>query len=209
MVLSRLTAPTVEQVARLIHQHANVRPYAMNESLFATDPSARVLLSRFSFQIQAFITAFSNYVYDIAIGRPFDHFLSSLERLRLHVLEASEGSSQGINTALDVFALAQIHSDVMDSILASCLLRSKQGAVSEALCDAMRVILHFGRLVVRTALKEVPEIQASEEMEDLHQNFERCIGRFVRPPLILCTSLHSDPAVKDHASWCPRRQDAA
>jgi hypothetical protein len=166
----------VEQVAKLIHYRANFRVQADDSLLFAMLPPARALLSRLSFCVQGFIGALSCYVYDIAIGRPFDRFMNTVKNLRSHVINSA---SNMLDTDIDVFSLGQIHSDVMDGILSGCLLRSTQHAASTALNDCMRVVLRVGRLITQVVLKEVPEIRAASELDDLQTDFEKCASRFV------------------------------
>jgi hypothetical protein len=106
--------------------------------------------------------------------------LESVEMLRRRVLDVG-ADGNGLKTDFDVFGLAKVHADLMDTILASCLLRSSQSNVSDALREVLRTILSLGRLVLRTSMREVPEILAAAELEELHNAFESHTAKFVSP----------------------------
>ncbi|KZV87381.1 hypothetical protein EXIGLDRAFT_773692 [Exidia glandulosa HHB12029] len=166
----------VEEVSRLVHGAANSRAHTTDTPFFTMLPPTRRLLSRFSFQVQAFVTALSGYVFEVAIGKTFDKLLADVANLRVHL---SSETNLGYDTAMDVFALADHHSAVLDQILAACLLRTKQAPACEALRNCLTAVLDLGRLVTRLSVHDLADILAAQELQELHQKFEQNMTRLV------------------------------
>ncbi|EJD53206.1 hypothetical protein AURDEDRAFT_53952, partial [Auricularia subglabra TFB-10046 SS5] len=187
----------LRKVCRIIHQCANSRAHTTDTPVFTLLPPTRKLLSRFCFQVQAFITALSGYVFDVAIGKRFDRLLANVANLRTHI-STSDNRDGGLDTAMDVFALADYHSAVLDQILAGCLLRSKQATAGDVLRDCMTAVLDFGRLIVRLTNRDLADILGAQELEDIHSRFTESMTRLVRT----FSSLNSLTLTRCRSLWC-------
>ncbi|GBE81235.1 hypothetical protein SCP_0309620 [Sparassis crispa] len=127
------------------------------EPLFPTLTPTNKLLLHFRFVAHAFVTSLSSYVFDTAIGGNFDMFLSQL--------------SHTAHGFVDVFALADRHSRVLDDILGACLLRSGQKSVGDLLRGCMELVLDLGILAGERARGRLEEYEAAPLLEDLWASF--------------------------------------
>jgi hypothetical protein len=107
----------------------------------------------------------------MAAGAMFDSFLALLNPIST----SSSSSHSALNRAdpafTDVFNLAQRHSDVLDDILAACLLRSGQRAAASLISEILDCILRFSLLVRRLTGGILEEYEAKTHLEDLEEKF--------------------------------------
>ncbi|OCH93115.1 hypothetical protein OBBRIDRAFT_725379 [Obba rivulosa] len=132
-----------------------------SEPLFQTLTGSNKLLLHFRFVAHSFITALSSYVYDTAIGGNFDAFLAKL----------NSESQTSKRTFMDVFALAEHHSRIMDDILSACLLRSSQRAVGDLLRACLQCILDLAVLAGELKRGRLQEYEVVPLLEDLWHRF--------------------------------------
>ncbi|KDQ57579.1 hypothetical protein JAAARDRAFT_47494 [Jaapia argillacea MUCL 33604] len=149
----------VENVVRVLFRltrHAT-------QPLFPTLTGSNKLLLHFRYICHTFVSSFSSYVFDVAIRAHYDGFLSQLE--------PHSGADSSSRNFSDVFALAEQHSAVMDTILSTCLLRSGQRAVGDLLRSCLEVVLDFGVLVGELRRQRLQEYQAAPMLDDLFETF--------------------------------------
>jgi len=70
-----------------------------------------------------------------------------------------------------VFALADAHSVMLDSILSACLLRSGQKAVGDLLRGVLELVLELGILAGDLKRGRLEEYEAAPLLEDLYATF--------------------------------------
>lgn len=139
--------------------------------LFETLTNSRKLFLHFRFLAHSFVSAFSSYVYDTAIGGAFDTFLRSLDNGSSPASDAHDTGKRHEFT--DVFALAERHSDILDDILSACLLRSNQKAVGDVLRGVLEVVLGLGLLAADLRDGRMQEYEAAAPLEELFGAFKR------------------------------------
>ena len=105
------------------------------------------------------MSALCAYVFDRAIGAPFDAFLAQLR------------APSPARAFADVFALAAAHARVLDDILGACLLRSGQKAAGDVLRACLELVLELGVLAGERARGRVEEYAAAPVLEDLWHRF--------------------------------------
>jgi hypothetical protein len=132
------------------------------EPLFPTLTSSNKLLLHFRFITHSFVTSLSSHVFDTAIRGNFDAFLARLTSRTSHSNEYEFS---------DVFALADAHSVMLDSILSACLLRSGQKAVGDLLRGVLELVLELGILAGDLKRGRLGEYEAAPLLEDLYATF--------------------------------------
>jgi hypothetical protein len=128
--------------------------------VFPTLSPTNKLLHHFRFIASSFVTNFSAYIFDTAIGGNFDAFLRR------------DGYE-------DVFTLARAHYDLLNDVLSACLMRTGQKSVADVIMDAFRMIVDVAVLVQRVKEERMEEYQAAPEIERLHTKFKKRIGLLV------------------------------
>ncbi|KAF8574120.1 hypothetical protein K439DRAFT_1624581 [Ramaria rubella] len=196
-ILSKYHPETVSRIAyRNIHKYnsPNANP------LFAYTPKAHGTLLALRFQMQAFITAFTAYVFDSVIGAEFDAWMLRLESLRQVNAERREGvgddgndesrsddlepECDAENEITDIFALRDSHSALLDDILSGCLLRSAQRGAGDALRSLFELVLQFGALTMGLQ-NDVGEVEGAERLAELNVAFQRQICVFIKAVQLL------------------------
>ncbi|KAI0356163.1 hypothetical protein OH77DRAFT_1423763 [Trametes cingulata] len=170
--------------------------------LFPTLAPANKLLLHFRFVAHSFVMALSSYVYDVAIGSNMDAFLTRLsstsngahhghlaeanaaDQLRTselgHSHSLKDDRSRGPSLFADVFGLAEHHSQVLDDVLSSCLLRSGQKAVGDILRQCMELVLELGVLAGDLKDGHLEEYEAAPALEALWGRFRAKMTTFVK-----------------------------
>ena len=144
--------------------------------LFLTLTASNKLLLHFRFITHSFVTALSSYVFDTAIGGNFDAFLARLSP----PLGSSHSRDRVCDYAFsDVFALADVHSMVLDNILSACLLRSGQRAVGDLLSGVLELVLELGMLAGELKRGKLEEYEAAPLLEDLYEAFRSRMSTLV------------------------------
>ncbi|KAJ7066627.1 gamma-tubulin complex, DGRIP91/SPC98 component protein [Mycena amicta] len=156
-------------------QHALSAVFRMSRSaqrpLFPTLAKSNQLLLHFRFIAQSFVQNLSSYVLDTAISGNFEPFLA-------WVSLPSSGYSDAHFT--DVFSLAKAHSQLMDDVLAACLLRSSQRVAGDLLRQALELVLEFSVVVGERWEGRLEEYQAAPVLEELAGRFRRRMGSLIR-----------------------------
>lgn len=129
--------------------------------IFPTLSQTNKLLHHFRFMAAHFVSGFSAYIFDTAIGGNFDSFM----RIEEHQ---------------DVFALARAHYNLLNNILSACLMRTGQKSVADVINDAFRIILDVTAIVQRRRGGRMEEYEASPKVERLHAKFKKRISVLVR-----------------------------
>ena len=124
--------------------------------LFPTLISANNTLLRFRFSAHSVISAIASHVPDVAVRGNVDPFLARL-------------STPG--TFMDVFELANAHSDMMDDVLSACLLRSSQRTAGDALRGCMELALELCVLAGDRRRGRIEEYAAMPRLEQLYASF--------------------------------------
>ena len=139
--------------------------------LFETLAKSNTLFLHFRFLAYTFVAQLCSYVYDTAIRGHFDSFL-----LELSITKRGRNGHR----FTDVFELAGCHSDVLDSILTACLLRSVQKAAGDALRMCLETVMELGVLAGELSRGRIEEYQAKSALEELYSAFKRRVSRLVR-----------------------------
>ncbi|KAF9268640.1 hypothetical protein L218DRAFT_969958 [Marasmius fiardii PR-910] len=155
--------------------------------LFQTLVGSRKLLMHFRFISQQFVSSLSGYIYDTAISGNYGPFLNKLRPDEQAPFP-------------DVFSLAEAHSDMMDDILAACLMRTSQRVAGSHLRECLNIILKFAIVVGELHRGRLKEYEASVVMEDLFNRFRKRMTSLVKA---LRTMLEKsmDPSTLAGASW--------
>jgi hypothetical protein len=163
--------------------------------LFPTLVQPKKLLLHFRFIAQSFVATLSAYLFDTAIGGNFDPFLAQLESSSLAATASSTSISAASTTSRsggserhgfsDVFELATAHSDLLDRILAACLLRSSQKLPGELLRQSLELVLEFCVIVGELSRGRLKEYEAASMVEEVFDKFKAKMATFVSP---LCFS---------------------
>jgi hypothetical protein len=148
-------------------------------SLFPTLSKSNALLLYFRFVVQRFITSLSSYVADNVIRGHFDHFMDSVFSASQEIVCDTSSATDHLHNGhgsnpskyTDVFILAQKHSDVLDEMLSSCLLRSGQKTAGDKLQGVLELILDFGILASDLYQGRLEEYQAATALENLWNTF--------------------------------------
>ncbi|KAJ7163543.1 gamma-tubulin complex, DGRIP91/SPC98 component protein [Mycena crocata] len=152
------------RIMRVEHALAAVfrmcRPTA--RPLFPTLTGSNKLLLHLRFIAQSFLTNFSEYVCDTAIGGNVGPFLARL---------APSVSAAVPRPFSDVFALARAHSALLDDVLSACLLRSAQRVAGDLLRQALDLVLELAVLVGERKTGRLEEYHAAPLLEDLARRF--------------------------------------
>lgn len=179
----------------LLAEHAIAAVFRMtrlaNEPLLPTlDRSARLLL-HFRYNASIFVSALSEYLFDVAIGAHFDAFL---ERLEL------SSQDDGDSSFSDIFALATGHAYMLDDVLSACLLRSTQRTAGDTLRQILEIVLQFAVLVGELKRGRSREYEGSMAIDKLHRSFRKRMVALVGGSLPLWKVLaHEDT---DDANSC-------
>ncbi|CAK5281391.1 unnamed protein product [Mycena citricolor] len=129
----------------------------------------RVLL-HFRFIAHKFVSCISAYVFDTAIRGNLDPFLA---RLSPDYPQAKRGFG-------DVFALARMHSSLLDDVLSACLLRSAQRMAGDLLRQALQLVLDFAVLVGERCTGRLEEYQAEPELIALANAFRSKVNALIQ-----------------------------
>ena len=148
--------------------------HVSREPLFQTLTKSNELLLSFVYLAHTFVQMLTSYIYDVAIGGHFNAFL-----FKVALSEKAEKSTESVHAFTDIVSLAKYHSEVMDVILSSCLLRSAQKPVSDALRSCLETILGLGSLVGALRYGRMKEYEASHQVEDLYKKFHSAVMHFV------------------------------
>ncbi|KAF7309776.1 Spindle pole body component [Mycena indigotica] len=156
-------------------QHALGAVFRMTRSidqpLFPTLAQTEKLVLHFRFIAQSFVQSLSSYVLDTAIGGNFEPFLTSVSPSRLNKFDSG---------FTDVFSLSKAHSQLMDDILAACLLRSSQRVAGDLLRQALQVVLEFAVLIGERWEGRLKEYQAAPLLEELIGRFKRKMSSLMK-----------------------------
>ncbi|KAF5348737.1 hypothetical protein D9758_006819 [Tetrapyrgos nigripes] len=143
-----------------------------DKPIFQTLASSRKLFLQFRFAAQSFITNFSEYVYDTAIGGNFDPFLASLRT----VADKNETHFR----FSDIFSLAGVHSKVLNDMLTACLQRASQRVGATLLRDAMQIVLDFSVLAGELYRGRVEEYQAAPLLDNMYRQFRKKVANLIK-----------------------------
>ncbi|KAI0312308.1 Spc98 family-domain-containing protein [Amylostereum chailletii] len=149
--------------------------YAMNtlqrmtrnpsDPLFSTLAPANRQLLQFRFFAHNFIEALASYVFDTAIRGTYDTFLE-----QLHPQAPNESAAPTFKFS-DIFALAEVHSTVLDEVLTACLLRSAQRSAADILRSCMELILDLCILSGELRRRRVEEYEAAPVLQNMFASF--------------------------------------
>ena len=127
-----------------------------------------------------FISVLSAYTADTAIRGNLDAFIARIKSAESNFTDIdSEPVLSVKGDFADVYALMKRHSRVLDDILAACLLRGTQQAVSQLLHSILEIVLEFANIVGNVHKGLVQETAAAERLNVLHHNYKRKIAQMV------------------------------
>jgi hypothetical protein len=154
--------------------------------VFSYSPKANAMLVCLRFQIQAFVTSYAGYIFDSAIGANFDSYLERISDRDndKDIMARIQVNAEQEHDVTSVFALRDLHSQLLDRILSGCLLRTAQRAAGDALRDLLDVVLQFGALVVDLRGGAVGESEGAQRVEEVYWLFRKKMFRFVRDALL-------------------------
>ncbi|KIJ50502.1 hypothetical protein M422DRAFT_224566 [Sphaerobolus stellatus SS14] len=143
--------------------------------LFPYSSQARSIAFNLRFQMQSFVMAFGNYVFDTIIAGNFDNYLQTISELR-SALEEQEMLQNGI---ANIFELRASHSQLLDRILSGCLLRGVQRQAGDTLKNLFDTILSFGSLIENLYYGRIREGSAAVELSELNATYQSQMHRFI------------------------------
>ena len=140
------------------------------DPLFPTLSSANRQLLHFRFFAHNFVEGLVSYVFDTAIRGTYDSFLAQLS-------PSGPGAKPKFT---DIFALSEVHSNVLDEVLSACLLRSAQRSAADLLRGCLELVLDLCVLGGELRRGRVKEYEAAPLLEDMFKSFREKMNILVR-----------------------------
>lgn len=171
------------------------------DPLFPTLSGSTQLLLNLRFISHSFVDALSTYVFDTAIRSSFDSFLA-----RLRAASPDSSGRSHAKEFTDIFALSDMHSTTLDSILSACLLRTSQRAAGDLLRTCLESILELCILAGEIKRRRIKEYNASIELEELGKVLRERIRTFVSPGILQLLSVQINRTkLVSNRLWCSKR----
>ncbi|CDR99418.1 uncharacterized protein SPSC_04935 [Sporisorium scitamineum] len=197
--------------------------FKSTSAAFTFDFRTRSVMQQLRWELNHFLDSWGSFVEEIGVESHWQGFVRRLERVRREVSDelSSRGSAhtavgegEGVDGDLDeevmeeeeraalmtsslelkdVFSLARYHERILDRMLATCFLKSKQCRVANILNDLLQTVLDFSQLCIdfHTPASAQVEPPTFDDFNNLHRFFRQRIDTFIQALVIL---KHRSPA---------------
>lgn len=136
-------------------------------------------LHRMRFQIDQFITTFSNYIFDTAIHATWHTFMQQVQALS-HCNEEGRANDSNPFTTMDPLMMAEYHEHILDRMLYQCFLKQSLRVVHGIIHKIFQDVLDFSDATDPTTCIEIHAAfsqHAEQFIKVLGKLHDRGIGR--------------------------------
>ncbi|SJX65030.1 uncharacterized protein SRS1_15856 [Sporisorium reilianum f. sp. reilianum] len=191
--------------------------FKSTSAAFTFDFKTRSVMQQLRWELNHFLDSFGSFVEEVGVESHWSGFMQRLERVRREVSDELSSRSSGggavgggeeadgdlddetledeeraalMTSSLelkDVFSLARYHERILDRMLETCFLKSKQRRVLSILNDLLQTVLDFSQLCIdfHTPASAEVEPPTSNDFDNLHRFFRQRIDTFVQALVIL------------------------
>ncbi|GAC95903.1 hypothetical protein PHSY_003481 [Pseudozyma hubeiensis SY62] len=210
--------------------------FKSTSAAFTFDFRTRSVMQQFRWELNHFLDCFGGFVEEVGIESHWSGFMQRLETVRREVsdelssrrtVNGAQGEATEADADLDeetledeeraalmtsslelkdVFSLARYHERVLDRMLSTCFLKSKQAGLLAIVNDLLQTVLDFSQLCLDFHTPATDEIEPPtyDDFANLHRYFRSRMDTLIQALVIL---KDRSPASTSHTVTSAEAQD--